>query len=395
MSVSSSPSAIHDLSDTQIVNHGPRARVHRVLKQWIADGVLPHGESLPAEQHLADRLQVNRRTLRSALVLLEEEGLLRSNGARRRVVAAPQTEANGLLQDAIVLLTPLSSDHQNAERQVGWDAHLIQGALRAIESAGFHAVTLHPDRLNEKTIEQFARNRPFGVLVADVWAASAQTITGAAKFREHGIPLVLFADHMQTNEFDCVASDHQAGAYELTKWLLSRGRKQILQAWPPSFDAVWAQQRRQGYERALQEAGLEPLPNIAMPKSPAIPGNAEEFSDSVRFLAGYFAEHLSGSSSADALMMISDSYVEMATAACRLFGKTPHQDIDVVGYDNTWNVLAEFHTQAEPPSATMDKRNLEIGLAMVELLLQRIEKKLPAPPQRRVIAPQLIVPEKR
>ena len=63
----------------------PRARVVRDLKQWIEDGVVLRGQPLPSERVLSEKLGVTRDTVRRALLLLEQDGLLRSENGRARV----------------------------------------------------------------------------------------------------------------------------------------------------------------------------------------------------------------------------------------------------------------------------------------------------------------------
>ncbi len=89
-----------------LINEMPRARAARCIRERILGGVYAPGEPLPAERALSDQLQVNRGTLRSALEMLSEEGLLRSNGGRMRLVVGPQKERSGLMQNAVAVLMP-------------------------------------------------------------------------------------------------------------------------------------------------------------------------------------------------------------------------------------------------------------------------------------------------
>jgi len=80
-------------------------------------------------------------------------------------------------------------------------------------------------------------------------------------------------------------------------------------------------------------------------------------------------------------------------AACRLLGKTPNRDIDLVGYDNYWIDVAERSQESTAPLATIDKGNVGIGHALVELLTSRLAGTLPPEPQHRLVEPRLIALE--
>ena len=53
-----------------------KTRLHRELKERIADGHYPSGIQLPSEAELVERYGVSRSTVRSALSALEAEGLI-------------------------------------------------------------------------------------------------------------------------------------------------------------------------------------------------------------------------------------------------------------------------------------------------------------------------------
>jgi len=68
------------------------------------------GTVLPGERELAETLEVSRKTLRAALQLLEQDGIVCTSGNRRRVIATPRsrtrTRRSGEAGD-VVLLTPV------------------------------------------------------------------------------------------------------------------------------------------------------------------------------------------------------------------------------------------------------------------------------------------------
>ena len=74
--------------------------VANLLREAIADGRLVSGEHLPSEPQLAEHLGVSRATLRQALALLTQEGLLvRQHGRGTFVSALPRGVLRGNLTD--------------------------------------------------------------------------------------------------------------------------------------------------------------------------------------------------------------------------------------------------------------------------------------------------------
>jgi GntR family transcriptional regulator len=71
-----------------------------ILREAIADGRLVSGQHLPSEPQLAEQLGVSRATLRQALALLTQEGLLvRQHGRGTFVSALPQGVLHGNLTE--------------------------------------------------------------------------------------------------------------------------------------------------------------------------------------------------------------------------------------------------------------------------------------------------------
>lgn len=69
------------------------------LRRAISDGTYPPGSRLPSENELAARYDVARSTIRHALSVLAEDGLVASHqGARRTVLAEPRLQNFGELR---------------------------------------------------------------------------------------------------------------------------------------------------------------------------------------------------------------------------------------------------------------------------------------------------------
>jgi DNA-binding LacI/PurR family transcriptional regulator len=200
---------------------------------------------------------------------------------------------------------------------------------------------------------------------------------------------VVYGGAPELEAYDRVLSDHEAGSYELTRFLIAQGRRRLLNVWTAPATGYWFAKRRAGYERALHEAGLEPLPDLIVP--PFIPahGRRDAFERAVRQMASFFIEPFSASPPVDALLMATDIDALGAAAACRLFHKVPNEDVAIAGYDDFWLDCEETQFESCPP-LTMNKRDAEMGEALVQLLLDRTSGKLPDSPQSRLIKPRLV-----
>ena len=368
----------------------PRARVLRHLRRSIESGTIAQSEMLPSAKSLSESLGVDRRTVHAALDMLAEEGTISSNGGRARLVAKKETRS--VLANSIALLTPTSDEFGgNARQNSGWPRFIALGVRNEIARRHFHAFTLSAERLMSEDLERLIKEQPLGVIVTDLGYDDSTVARIVQTLRSHKIPCVIYGDYANVADMDHVTSDHEAGSYALTKWLLSQGHQRIACLWPEEeHTPYWVPLRQAGYEKAMCEAGLAPLPVVAVMGIDNSGGEAA-FRKNVRLSAGCLIEHLTGKEALEALLVPTDGHIPFVAAACRLLGREPNRNVALVGYDNYWPDLQERQWEATPPLATVDKENFRAGEEMVNLLLKRKEGLLDAAPQRRLIAPRLVI----
>lgn len=73
-------------------------QIARTLKDEIVSGVFPVGAQLPTEDGLCERFSVSRYTVREALRLLREDGLVMSRQGAGTMVIPPRTMTEGIQQ---------------------------------------------------------------------------------------------------------------------------------------------------------------------------------------------------------------------------------------------------------------------------------------------------------
>ena len=259
------------VADTPVRNDAPRARAVRQLREWIAIGILPKGEPLPAERALARQLDVARPALRWAINVLTAEGLIHNQGVQTRMVALrtpmgePAPDAAGSFLRHAVLVLAHTLEAVPGRRQ-GWTGTIVAGAVEAIRAAGYHAIALHPDRIDAQELKSLARGKPYGLIIPHPGPSLAAYGPILGDLAGAGITIVGYGAAAELARFDRVRSDHDAGAYAVTQWLIAQGHRRILQTGPSDMGLYWMKGRRSGYERAMIEAGLEPLPAVSLPE---------------------------------------------------------------------------------------------------------------------------------
>lgn len=393
--------ALTNLGKTPLtIPTSPRGKVIRWLTSAILSGELSAGEPLPAERALAESLNVSRQTVRAALDELVHSGVIVApgDGCMRRVAprsAEPGTAGPlGLMSNTVVIL---GISNLTTLPVAGCDSPIAFAAARRLEQAGRHIMAVNPKHMAAGDELSFGTMRPQGVLVTYGFGESAQGQALMRLLAQSGIPVVAYGDMPGMEPYDRVTSDHQMGAYQLTRTLIERGCRRILPFWRFPATHHWLTQREQGYARAMAEAGLERLPPLRTPELNVTADVTceDEYRHTVRMMAGYLSEYVLNKTPIDALMLATDTHAIQAAGALRLLGQVPNQEISVVGYDNSYMGSREFKWERTPPLATVDKRNDEIAAAMVKLLLARLSKQAPAEPQCVRVPPVVVFPQQK
>lgn len=367
-------------TDLPIDDLSPRRRAISLMRGWIQEGRYTSGQVIPAERDLAKVMGVARVTVRSALAELVREGLLDAAFRRQHRVAG--LASGGLMSRTVAVL---SHHHHKDRPRRGYDQAIQFDASRLLEQAGLHVLNLNPQTLLAGGLSHLLTQRPRGVLVTYDVSESDVGPELIAACAEANIPVTAYGYSPALRHCDVVTCDQEAGSYRLTRWLLERGRRRILRFWRVGSDSHWLRQRDLGYERAMREAGLEPLPPVVIHGLASHISDQATWNSAVRTLAGHLPEHLCGATPIDAVMVASDPHTNQIAAALRLFGKVPNVDVDIVGYDNTWMDEPSRMFEATGPLATVDKRCDRICQELAALMLDRIGGRLPEMPQRRVV----------
>lgn len=363
------------------------------IKGWIDSGDLPAGGPLPTERELSERLDTQRLTIRGALAVLEQEGVVRRIGLRTRVVA----DRVRMMEHSIVVINTSKQQWLTDRMHMpGWAVMMSVGALAEVSNSGFNLLLIHPERITDAELHRLVAGRPSGVVFPELLSEFPDKKLWLEKLTSAGIPVTVFGSAPELASYDRVRSDHEAGSYKLTRHMLSLGARRPLMFYSVGPQSHWLSERRAGYERAMREAGLQPLPMVRFPSTPvaAAAGTAEQFDSARRHAVSYlmdFVGPIAAGQKVDALLTATDGDLYAASAACRTLGAKPGEDILLAGYDNYWVECWERQYEQLVPVASIDKCNAEAGRQMVQLTCERAGGKLPPMPHVRTIEPQLVI----
>jgi LacI family repressor for deo operon, udp, cdd, tsx, nupC, and nupG len=213
----------------------------------------------------------------------------------------------------------------------------------------------------DAALRRLLERRVDGVLV---WPVVRQNSVspGFQRLKVRGTPTLLLGSRVATfmEDIPCVACEEFEGSQRVTQHLLALGHRRIAYLCGPSL-AVWAQERYEGYKRALREAGLE-------------------VEDSLVFHAGATIED----GEKAALQMIQESCRATAIQCANdlvaigcgetLLGQGLRlpEDFSLAGFGNTM-VAGHFRT----PLTTARQPKARLGVAAVEAMLKLIAGERP------------------
>ena len=139
---------------------------------------------------------------------------------------------------------------------------VVRGAEDAATLHGYLLITLNTDDSveRERRALSMLRTQKVDGLLLTV-ASGREDLTHVAQFRDSGLPIVCIDRSVPGIDLDLVCSDNAHGARMCMQHLLSRGHRRI-GFLGGSQGLQTAQQRLEGYEQALREAGLTEDPKL-------------------------------------------------------------------------------------------------------------------------------------
>lgn len=345
----------------------PYQRALSTLRQWLADGTIAGGAALPTELDLTQRLDVSRGTLRKVLAALTDEGLIASRRRGRRVGAATSAADP---DQAVVLIGAGADDRGLSESQEG---SVEDACLRLLHQQGRPVLLVDHSSATPARILAALGRAPFGIICTQYAATKQPWREQFPVWRNAGIPLVVHGPPDEHPGFDCVCSDHEGGAYALTRAMIAAGRRRILQVWHAPERPRWLRQREAGHARAMAEAGLPLLTPINPPEEPLLPPQPDAAALERRAQAylGFLYAPLRDADRPDALIALNDINAAPIAVACRMLGHQVHAQVAVAGFDGNWDTDWQWRLAGLAPFLTVRKGNHAVGRALAEMLQER------------------------
>ena len=212
-----------------------------------------------------------------------------------------------------------------------------------------------------KNVQNLAWRAVDGLLVS--LSTESENLDHFGRLHEQGLPMVFFdrvTDELQTHR---VVADNRGGAYEVTKHLIASGYRRIAHITSSPYVSITVE-RREGYTRALQEAGL-PVDELYIKycmHGGMVPAEIEQAMEELMEL----------SNPPDALLCASDRLTLGCYSLLRRKGWNIPEEIGIAGFSN-FNAAELFC----PGLTTVRQPAFEMGKAATELLIGLIEAKRP------------------
>jgi len=339
----------------------PYQQIREILRKEILE-TMSAGDRVPPERELAERFGANRATVSRALAALVSEGLLVRRAARGTFVAGGAGLARTRTRTVGLVVPDIEGP---------FPAGVIRAAVRELRRHSYKPVLLEYDDSVLTEAREVARLTEEGLDGALVitrglpenWPAYDQLV-------RLGYPIV-FLDHKPLDlEADCVATDHFRWAYEAVCTLIARGHSRIAHfTYMGGRTHSSIEERRQGYEQALTDNGIEVDPELVVP--PVVyPHDYFVYKHVLSYLR-QIVDPIT------AVFGLNDSYALSAIVACRETGASVPDEVEIASFfDGGFDPVSQM-----PPLIKVVQRQDEIARAGVELVMSRIEDAGPDGPQ--------------
>lgn len=344
-----------------------------ILKKTIAGCQQKGAAKLPTEQRLCQQYHVSRQTVRKALSLLEEEGLItKKQGSGSFITGLSDSPDKNIIQILI------SDDHE----------YIYPGVLKDIsaelERYGFQSRILITDNQTELErihLTELLKTPPRGLIAEGCKSALPNpNLDLYRKLGKIGCKVLFLYNYYPALQGSFYLKDqNQKGGRMLLEYLLQQGRRQIGGIF--KFDDLQGVERFQGFAEGMRDHRL-PLPDSRVFWYGSMELKKLLTAKDTGFLKTMVQNALH---SCDALICYNDVIAYYLISELHQSDCHVPEDIAVVSFDNTY-----FSSSSFIPVTTLSHQPHEMGRRAAGLMIDAI-KGLPV--QSQEVPWQLIIKE--
>lgn len=338
-------------------------RIYQNLKKGILQGEYPDQSQIPTEAQLQQIYGVSRITVKKALELLQEEGLIQRFAGRGTFVRYSEGD---LEKPSVkeretpvigVMIPQIYTSFGNG---------LLTGIAQAANEKGYCLMSgLYYQSLDEENvlIERLIRNGCSGIIAVPFHSnkgANYGIITSALQ----GYPLVMADRYLDGVSLPYIGSDHEEAAAKATAYLFDQGHRNIgFISSAPTTTAIMDRER--GYMRsyAMTSYCIRPETMISDIRS-SMPGqySHETVRQDVERMKRYFADN----PDVTALMCIDYNIMRICETAALELGMQIPEDLSLICFDTP----EDDHTRQR--YTHVQQPEVEIGRTAVDMLVDAI-----------------------
>jgi GntR family transcriptional regulator of arabinose operon len=355
------------------------ARYSQILAElrWrIHSGDLKPGARLPPEQELAQHYRCSRGTLRQAVGILVNEGLLvRIQGSGTFVPQSPSIQRHKppfaqRFQKSIGLVLDQADDELNRE--------ILLGVEQIVKSRGYDLKLAFAEEHIQKFAPAIMRLQACTVGLIILPIRNAFPDASLEQLNADRFPFVLVERYLPEMNCDYVVSDNVGGGYRATEHLLLLGHRSIgfVSSSQSTRLPTSLQDRYKGYRNALKEYGLPYDESLISHDAPSLDSEPPNLYDMLVTMpdrpSAFFAVH-------DSIAL------GLLKAAHRHHIRVP-EELALVGFGNV-----SYAAHLCLPLTTIAQQRAELGIRAATLLINRIESQVVGSPKQIELPTDLII----
>lgn len=328
------------------------------------------GDKISTEQEFVNKFGVHRGTVRKAITVLADDGIIERIPGKGTFLARSPDEksdqATCVWNIALCLPTKTGDLMFNP-----FYSQLIEAVIATHEVST--NITIH--RLDEKNstitriLERVADNGTNGVII--VGGISDKVIE---RFKASLIPIVLGDIAISDGSVDAVVTNNMDASFQALEYLIGLGHKQIATIAGPADDKNCSL-RLKGYRMALAANHIDENDELIV--------HANRLNRRAGFAA--MESLLKSGREFSAVVAANDALAFGAIVAIRLHGLSIPDDISIVGFDD---IAGAEHTI--PPLTTIRVDKHQMGLLVVERMISRLTRYY-LPPQEIQLTSKLVI----